>query len=108
MSKLFLSHSSRNNAKALAIKSWLADINPITLSPYHPITQALTRRIAKLNKIPAEAKPMIEYLVKQRLLATDTDIHHETTIESLQSASRDWEAMSRFLGLIRRFSSSSL
>lgn len=51
---------------------------------------------------------MIEYLVKQRLLATDTDIHHETTIESLQSASRDWEAMSRFLGLIRRFSSSSL
>jgi WD40 repeat protein len=94
---------------------WLAGIDPVTQSP--------KRRVAKLSEIPAEAKPMIEHLIKQRLLATDTDINQETTIEpaheallrqwgllqgwlkedfsvlstieSLQSASRDWEANSR-------------
>jgi len=42
---------------------WLAGIDPETGSP--------RRRVARLADIPAEAEPLIQLLVEQRLLATD-------------------------------------
>jgi formylglycine-generating enzyme required for sulfatase activity len=42
---------------------WLAGIDPETGSP--------RRRVARLSEIPAEARPLIQCLVEQRLLATD-------------------------------------
>ena len=42
---------------------WLAGIDPDTGAP--------RRRIARLSEIPAEARPLIQHLVEQRLLATD-------------------------------------
>jgi len=95
---------------------WLAGIDPDT--------QSSRRRIAKLSEIPAEAQPIVQHLIEQRLLATDVNKEtkevtlepaHEallrqwgllqgwleedfaalTTLEALQRASRDWEANER-------------
>ena len=44
---------------------WLAGIDPDTGAP--------RRRVARLSEIPAEARPLIQHLVEQRLLATDVD-----------------------------------
>lgn len=95
---------------------WLAGIDPDSQSP--------RRRVAKLSEIPTEAKPIILHLIEQRLLATDVDAltneatiepAHEallrqwgllqgwleedfaalTTLESVQRASRDWDANAR-------------
>ena len=95
---------------------WLAGIDPQSQTP--------RRRVANLNEIPLEARPMIEHLIAQRLLLTDVDKvtnettiepAHEallrqwgllkgwlkedfaalTTIESIQRASRDWQANNR-------------
>jgi tetratricopeptide (TPR) repeat protein len=92
---------------------WLAGIDPQTQTP--------RRRVANLSEIPAEARPMIDHLIAQRLLETDVDQltkeitiepAHEallrqwgllhgwleedfaalTIIESIQRASRDWQA----------------
>lgn len=92
---------------------WLAGIDPQSQTP--------RRRVANIAEIPAEARPMIDHLITQRLLATDLDQvtkqttvepAHEallrqwgllqgwlakdfaalTTIESIQRASRDWQA----------------
>jgi tetratricopeptide (TPR) repeat protein len=92
---------------------WLAGIDPQSQTP--------RRRVANLSEIPLEARPMIEHLIAQRLLLTDVDKvtnettiepAHEallrqwgllkgwlkedfaalTTIESIQRASRDWQA----------------
>ena len=42
---------------------WLAGIDPDTGAP--------RRRVARLSEIPADARPLIQHLVEQRLLATD-------------------------------------
>ena len=42
---------------------WLAGIDPETGAP--------RRRVARLSEIPAEARPLIDQLVEQRLLSTD-------------------------------------
>lgn len=92
---------------------WLAGIDPQSQTP--------RRRVANLSEIPLEARPMIDHLIAQRLLLTDVDKvtnettiepAHEallrqwgllkgwlkedfaalTTIESIQRASRDWQA----------------
>jgi len=92
---------------------WLAGIDPDTGSP--------RRRIARMSEIPAEARPLVDLLVEQRLLATDRDPEsgevtvepaHETllrqwgllegwleedlpvltTLEDLRRATRDWAA----------------
>ena len=42
---------------------WLAGIDPDTGAP--------RRRVAQLSEIPAEARPLIQHFVEQRLLATD-------------------------------------
>lgn len=41
---------------------WLAGIDPDTGAP--------RRSVARLSEIPAEARPLIQHLVEQRLLAT--------------------------------------
>ncbi len=42
---------------------WLAGIDPDTGAP--------RRRVARLSEIPAEARPLIDLLIEQRLLSTD-------------------------------------
>ena len=94
---------------------WLAGIDPDTQAP--------RRRIARASEIPEEARPIIDHLIAQRLLATDVNDEGETTIEpaheallrqwgrlkdwleedfaalttleALQRATRDWEANNR-------------
>src|SRR5204863_2696323 len=58
---------------------WLAGIDPDTGAP--------RRRVARLSEIPAEARPLIDHLVGQRLLATDTARETgEKTIEPTHEA----------------------
>jgi formylglycine-generating enzyme required for sulfatase activity len=95
---------------------WLAGIDPDTGAP--------RRRVARLSEIPAEAKPLIQHLVEQRLLATDVNKDtgeaiiepaHEAllrqwglldgwltedaallaVLEGVKRASRDWAANNR-------------
>ena len=63
---------------------WLAGIDPDTGAP--------RRRVARLSEIPAEARPLIQHLVEQRLLATDVNKDTgETTIEPAHEALlRQW------------------
>jgi formylglycine-generating enzyme required for sulfatase activity len=95
---------------------WLAGIDPDTGAP--------RRRVARLVEIPAEARPLIQHLLEQRLLATDVnkdtgeatiEPSHETllrqwgllegwltedagllaVLEGVKRASRDWSANNR-------------
>ena len=95
---------------------WLAGIDPDTRAP--------RRRVARLSEIPAEARPLTELLVEQRLLSTDVDSGtgeaviepaHEallrrwgllqgwleedfgalTALEGVQRAAHEWEANGR-------------
>ena len=63
---------------------WLAGIDPDTGAP--------RRRVARLSEIPAEARPLIQHLVEQRLLATDVNKDTgEATIEPAHEALlRQW------------------
>ena len=63
---------------------WLAGIDPDTGEP--------RRRVARLSEIPAEARPLIQHLVEQRLLATDVNKDTgEATIEPVHEALlRQW------------------
>jgi formylglycine-generating enzyme required for sulfatase activity len=63
---------------------WLAGIDPDTGAP--------RRRVARLSEIPAEARPLIDLLVDQRLLSTDVAKDTgETTIEPTHEALlRQW------------------
>ena len=92
---------------------WLAGIDPDTGEP--------RRRVARLAEIPQEARPLIDHLVEQRLLATDVardsgevtiepaheallrqwgllegwleeDFENLTTLEGVKRAARDWAA----------------
>jgi hypothetical protein len=67
---------------------WLAGIDPDTGVP--------RRNVARLSEVPAEARPLIQHLVEQRLLATDVSKDTaETTIEPAH------EALLRQWGLLR-------
>jgi WD40 repeat protein len=70
---------------------WLAGIDPVTGSP--------RRRVARLAEVPEEARPLIELMVEQRLLATDIDSStRETTIEPAHEALlRQWGALDGWL-----------
>jgi formylglycine-generating enzyme required for sulfatase activity len=58
---------------------WLAGIDPDTGTP--------RRRVARLSEIPAEALPLIDLLVEQRLLSTDiAEDTKEKTIEPAHEA----------------------
>jgi WD40 repeat protein len=66
---------------------WLTGIDPTTGSP--------RRRVARLAEVPEEARPLIELMVEQRLLATDVDTAtKERTIEPAHEALlRQWGAL---------------
>jgi formylglycine-generating enzyme required for sulfatase activity len=67
---------------------WLAGIDPDTGAP--------RRRVARLSEIPAEAQPLIDRLIEQRLLSSDVAAAtKETTIEPAH------EALLRQWGLLR-------
>jgi CHASE3 domain sensor protein len=70
---------------------WLAGIDPDTGSP--------RRRIARRSEIPLESAPLIDLLVEQRLLATDTAKDTgEVTIEPAHEALlRQWGLLQRWL-----------
>ena len=70
---------------------WLAGIDPATGSP--------RRRVARLAEVPEEARPLVELMVAQRLLATDVDsATKETTIEPAHEALlRQWGALDGWL-----------
>src|SRR5690606_3414315 len=70
---------------------WLAGIDPATGSP--------RRRVALMAEVPEEARPLIELMVEQRLLATDVDTAtKERTIEPAHEALlRQWGALDGWL-----------
>jgi formylglycine-generating enzyme required for sulfatase activity len=70
---------------------WLAGIDPDTGAP--------RRRVARLSEIPAEARPLIQHLVEQRLLATDVSKDTgENTIEPAHEALlRQWGLLQGWL-----------
>jgi formylglycine-generating enzyme required for sulfatase activity len=70
---------------------WLAGIDPDIGAP--------RRSIARLSEIPAEAQPLIQHLVEQRLLATDVSKKTgETTIEPAHEALlRQWGLLQGWL-----------
>jgi WD40 repeat protein len=70
---------------------WLADIDPDTGEP--------RRRVARLSDIPAEAAPLIRYLIDLRLLATDVAKNTgEVTIEPAHEAIlRQWGLLQSWL-----------
>jgi hypothetical protein len=57
---------------------WLADVDPATKEP--------RRRVARLDEIPAEARPLIDLLVEQRLLSTDRRPLSDLSVEQRRSA----------------------
>lgn len=71
---------------------WLAGIDPDTKAP--------RRRVARVSEIPAEARPLIDLLVEQRLLSTDVAKDTgETTIEPTHEALlRQWPLLQNWLG----------
>jgi formylglycine-generating enzyme required for sulfatase activity len=70
---------------------WLAGIDPDTGAP--------RRRVARFAEIPAEARPLIQHFVEQRLLATDlASGTGETTIEPAHEALlRQWGLLQGWL-----------
>jgi formylglycine-generating enzyme required for sulfatase activity len=70
---------------------WLAGVDPDTGAP--------RRRVGRLSEIPAEARPLIQHLVEQRLLATDVNKQTgETTIEPAHEALlRQWDLLGGWL-----------
>jgi formylglycine-generating enzyme required for sulfatase activity len=70
---------------------WLAGIDPDTKAP--------RRRVARLSEVPAEARPLIDLLVEQRLLSTDVAKDTgETTIEPAHEALlRQWGLLQGWL-----------
>jgi len=70
---------------------WLAGIDPDTGAP--------RRRVARLSEIPTEARPLIQHLVEQRLLATDVNKDTgEATIEPAHEALlRQWALLQGWL-----------
>jgi formylglycine-generating enzyme required for sulfatase activity len=69
---------------------WLAGIDPYSGLP--------RRRVARLSEIPAEARPLIQHFVGQRLLSTDVAKDGETTIEPAHEALlRQWSLLHSWL-----------
>ena len=80
-----------SNSFAVVSSPWLAGIDPDTGAP--------RRRVARLSEIPAEARPLIQLLVEQRLLATDVNNDTgEATIEPAHEALlRQWGLLDGWL-----------
>ncbi|MCC0016702.1 MAG: TIR domain-containing protein [Rhodobiaceae bacterium] len=84
-------HDARQVLLRRGLIPWLAGIDPDSGSP--------RRRVARLSEIPAEARPLMELLVEERLLATDVDPDtKETTIEPAHEALlRQWGRLGGWL-----------
>ena len=84
-------HESRLKLLRQGMIPWLAGIDPDTAAP--------RRRIARLSEIPPESRPMIDLLVEQRLLATDSAKETgATTIEPAHEALlRQWSSLRDWL-----------
>ena len=73
---------------------WLAGIDPETATP--------RRRVARLADIPAEAKPLVNMLVEQRLLATDRVTVRDADKERIEiTIEPAHDALLRQWGLLR-------
>ena len=85
--------AERESLEALmrrAIVPWLAGIDPETQAP--------RRRIARMTEIPAEAHPLVELLIEQRLLSTDINAEKEITVEPAHEALlRQWGLLKGWL-----------
>ncbi len=70
---------------------WLAGIDPDTGAP--------RRRVARLSEIPAEARPLVDHLVGQRLLATDVakDTGEKTIEPAHEALLRQWGLLQGWL-----------
>src|ERR1700732_3884964 len=70
---------------------WLAGIDPDTGAP--------RRRVARLSEIPAEARPLIDDLVDQHLLATDVskDTGEKTIEPAHEALLRQWGLLDGWL-----------
>ena len=61
--------------------------------------QAPKRRVALLRELPADARPLVEHLVDQRLLVSDLRDDGETTVEvSHEAVLRHWGLLGRWIG----------
>ncbi len=83
--------AARLNLLRRGLIPWLAGIDSDTGAP--------RRRAARLSEIPAEARPLIQHLVEQRLLATDVNKDTgEATIEPAHEALlRQWGLLDGWL-----------
>lgn len=81
-------HLARLNLLRRGLIPWLAGIDPDTGAP--------RRRVARLSEIPIEARPLIQHLVEQRLLATD--VSNDTGEKTIEPAH---EALLRQWGLLQ-------
>jgi formylglycine-generating enzyme required for sulfatase activity len=83
--------AARLNLLRRGLIPWLAGIDPDTGAP--------RRRVARLSEIPTEARPLIQHLVEQRLLATDVNKETgEATIEPAHEALlRQWGMLDGWL-----------
>jgi formylglycine-generating enzyme required for sulfatase activity len=83
--------AARLNLLRRGLIPWLAGIDPDTGAP--------RRRVARLSEIPAEARPLIQHLIEQRLLATDVNKDTgEATIEPAHEALlRQWGLLEGWL-----------
>ena len=70
---------------------WLAGIDPDTGAP--------RRRVARLSEIPAEARPLIQHFVEQRLLATDVakDTARQPIEPAHEALLRQWSLLQGWL-----------
>jgi formylglycine-generating enzyme required for sulfatase activity len=70
---------------------WLAGIDPDTGAP--------RRRVARLSEIPTEARPLIDHLVDQHLLATDVskDTGEKTIEPAHEALLRQWSLLQDWL-----------
>jgi TPR repeat protein len=69
---------------------WIAGIDPDTGAP--------RRRVARMSEIPAEAVPLIQLLVEQRLLSGDVTRDGASTIEPVHEALlRQWGLLQQWL-----------
>ncbi len=69
---------------------WLAGIDPNTKEPF--------RRVANYDEIPAEARPLMDYLIEYRLLVKDRDNQGNITIEPIhESILRQWKQVGEWL-----------
>lgn len=84
-------HEARLTLLRRGLIPWLAGIDPDTKAP--------RRRVARLSEIPAEARPLIDLLVEQRLLSIDVaNDTGETTIEPAHEALlRQWGLLQGWL-----------